>query len=449
MGTKTACLVLSWLVFGLSPLRAQMQPEWVNERPSSALWYYGIGMASTDIDEDFRDVARKNALKEIAQQIYVRLESSSNLSIDSYDRNTVYDYQENTSTETITLLEGFEFVDDFYNQSSGLYWVMLRLNKQDFEEKKDKLVRRLEKLSNQNLELAKSYFEDGKYESAFTSLITVSDLITTYSPLFPEGNFQMHILDMQLEIKNLLIRYLSDLQIFPVTERQAIYEGEDVYIPFMVTSRATGKPVDQIELIPEASGGVAKSFNMEKRDSIYYLRLEKVHGLQNSMRVILTPKLPPNLVVDARLLDKAYSLPATVDINRIKVFLSTSERNMNRRYEGGSVARRLSDELKDLNVFTTSDREDNILELYLTVRTEREGTDGFRYYAKMYIEITGKDKDGKEIFTVERDDLDSWGYNYEHAGRGLFLTMRRQYIESLAREIARHTMDYSRTISQR
>lgn len=433
---------LKWiglLILGITSLvNAQSSlPDWVTSTPRSGFWYYGIGIASREeYPDDFRDVARKNALKEIAQQIYVKIESSSNLTIDSYDRNTIYDYQDKTSTETITLLDGFEFVDDFYDTKSQEYWLLIRLNKEDFTRKKKEIIQKIETIGTQNLEVAKAYFKDGDYRNGITSLITIQDLMDTYQPLFPDNDFQVSSKGLEVDMQHTLAEALSDLEIVPMTPYQNVWEGADISVPFIVRNRKTGSIVNRIELEPEATGGVAKSYSVSSKDSVHVITLRSVHGLREEMNLYILPKIPVQLSADPRIKSKANSIQAVIMVKRFTAFMSTNEKNMGETVRGGKVARKLVDALREQNIYTTSSRPQADMELYVDVDTYRDGTDGFRYFAEMEIHVSAKDKEGNTLFELERKDLRGWGYSYDHAGRGMFLTLRNSYMEGLAKELA-------------
>lgn len=104
------------------------RPEWVRSRPVSSAYYVGIGLGSKTRG-DAQEVARKNALDQLAQEISVRVEGNSLLfTADGRSRfdETFTSTIRTTSTEQ---LEGYELVDSW--DSPTEYWVYYRLSKSE------------------------------------------------------------------------------------------------------------------------------------------------------------------------------------------------------------------------------------------------------------------------------------------------------------------------------
>lgn len=104
------------------------RPEWVRSRPVSSAYYIGIGLGSK-ARGDAQDVARKNALDQLAQEISVRVEGNSLLfTADGRNRfdETFTSTIRTTSTEQ---LEGYEAVDTW--ESPTEVWMYYRLSKSE------------------------------------------------------------------------------------------------------------------------------------------------------------------------------------------------------------------------------------------------------------------------------------------------------------------------------
>jgi hypothetical protein len=104
------------------------RPEWVRSRPMSNAYYIGIGLGSK-ARGDAQEVARKNALDQLAQEISVRVEGNSLLfTADGRNRfdETFTSTIRTTSTEQ---LEGYEAVDSW--ESPTELWVYYRLSKSE------------------------------------------------------------------------------------------------------------------------------------------------------------------------------------------------------------------------------------------------------------------------------------------------------------------------------
>jgi hypothetical protein len=108
-------------------------PGWVRQTPNQPGYYHGVGMATKAGTPDaYREVARQNALSELASGISVNISASSVLS--QYEFNNEYSeyYRDNIQLSTEQYLEGYELVENWENPQQ--YWVYYRLSKSKFEQ---------------------------------------------------------------------------------------------------------------------------------------------------------------------------------------------------------------------------------------------------------------------------------------------------------------------------
>lgn len=101
-------------------------PTWVQQRPITGAYYTGIGVANKSA-VDHMDVAKKNALNDLASEISVNVEGNSLL----YTLDRRYSFEEEFSStirsSTSEQLEQFELVDSWSDDQ--VYWVYYRLDK--------------------------------------------------------------------------------------------------------------------------------------------------------------------------------------------------------------------------------------------------------------------------------------------------------------------------------
>lgn len=108
-------------------------PAWVRQTPNDPGYYHGVGMATkAGTPDDYREVARQNALSELASGISVNISATSVLN--QYEFNNEYSeyYRDNIQLSTQQYLEGYELVENWENPQQ--YWVYYRLSKNKFEQ---------------------------------------------------------------------------------------------------------------------------------------------------------------------------------------------------------------------------------------------------------------------------------------------------------------------------
>ncbi|MFZ1332367.1 MAG: LPP20 family lipoprotein, partial [Flavobacteriales bacterium] len=127
-------LVLVWACKSKQPIAQTPlpteapRPSWVSARPVTSGYYVGIGLANKN-RPDIQEAAKKNALNDLASEISVTVEGNSLLY--TLDRRTTFDesFTSTIKTSSAELLEGFELVDTYENDTE--YWNYYRLSKSE------------------------------------------------------------------------------------------------------------------------------------------------------------------------------------------------------------------------------------------------------------------------------------------------------------------------------
>lgn len=112
------------------------KPHWVQSKPSSSIYFHGIGIAQKQAGSaDHMETAKKNALSDLASEIKVNVSSNSILYTLERDYKFESEFIETIRTSTNEDLEGYEVADTWENESQ--YWIFYRLNRADYYAKKE------------------------------------------------------------------------------------------------------------------------------------------------------------------------------------------------------------------------------------------------------------------------------------------------------------------------
>lgn len=140
-------------------------PEWVRQTPNQQGYYHGVGMATkAGTPDDYREVARQNALSELASGISVNISSTSILN--QYEFNNEYSeyYRDNIQLSTEQYLEGYELVENWENPQQ--YWVYYRLSKSKFEQIKQDRIDKAVASSQSDFMKARDFASSGNTPEA-------------------------------------------------------------------------------------------------------------------------------------------------------------------------------------------------------------------------------------------------------------------------------------------
>lgn len=122
---------------GPKKVQGPPQPDWVPNRPTSQLYYYGIGAARKTLDvSQYQQAARQNALADMASEISVSISSNSVIHAFESNLNFTEDFSSTIRAQTQQDLEGYEQVDSWDDVNN--YWVYYRLSKAQYQQLKDK-----------------------------------------------------------------------------------------------------------------------------------------------------------------------------------------------------------------------------------------------------------------------------------------------------------------------
>ncbi|PRZ02026.1 LPP20 family lipoprotein [Marinilabilia salmonicolor] len=130
-------LLISLILFLLTASASQAaKPKWVKKRPSEKEYYIGIGMTYKNghTGLDYAKKARAEALREMTSEIEVNVSANSLLRQfeDNYHFRETFESEISTSAEES--LSGYE-VQTWENKRE--YWVLMRLNKNEFKRRKE------------------------------------------------------------------------------------------------------------------------------------------------------------------------------------------------------------------------------------------------------------------------------------------------------------------------
>src|SRR5690606_16411007 len=110
-------------------------PKWVNARPHNSAYYIGIGSSSKTAQPfDYQNVAKKNALNDLASEISVRVQGQTFLNSLEVNKNFSEEFISTISTTTDEKIENFEVAGIWENDKE--YWTFYRLSKSEFQRQK-------------------------------------------------------------------------------------------------------------------------------------------------------------------------------------------------------------------------------------------------------------------------------------------------------------------------
>ncbi|MGM0567090.1 MAG: LPP20 family lipoprotein [Bacteroidota bacterium] len=210
----------------LAELR-ENRPSWAKSKPVVAGYYTGVGMAPKTLSADkHQQVARNQALKDIAEEISVTISSSSLLRNLEMDDTFVSDYSSDISTSSNHDLEGYELVDTYEDEE--YYFAFYKLSKAKFEQiRQDRITNAVDKATGY-AETFHSQKEQNNFSEAFIALVQGLEIIR---PHMHEA-LPAEVNNRQVDMGNYLVEEMramfNDISITPMQEKISIIRGQGI-----------------------------------------------------------------------------------------------------------------------------------------------------------------------------------------------------------------------------
>jgi len=208
-----------------TPVPTTERPSWVVARPSNAQYYIGVGIASKAINPtDFVQVAKKNALQDLAGEISVNV--SANSMLYQLERNYGYkeEFQSAVRVTTDLSLEGFEIVDTWENERE--FWIYYRLDKVDYARK---VREKKEKAISQSLDFyhkANDFKKAAQYDRALGLLVNAFESVLPYLNDALEVQLGDEMVYYGNELLNTYLNWIGEIQVKALESEITFKQGK-------------------------------------------------------------------------------------------------------------------------------------------------------------------------------------------------------------------------------
>ena len=161
---KKVVLIISFtiLVFDVAFSQA---PDWVNNRPTSRMYYIGVSGADKS-NTSYQKIAKRNALEDLLSEIRVTVQSVSILN--QMDKNGTFreEYQSIIKSSVADEIENLELVETY--EDEDYYWVYYRLLKAEYASQKERNREKAKKMALQ-------FFDKAQNAEAANNYVTAID----------------------------------------------------------------------------------------------------------------------------------------------------------------------------------------------------------------------------------------------------------------------------------
>ena len=409
-------------------------PGWVRQTPNDRGYYHGVGMATkAGTPDDYREVARQNALSELASGISVNISSTSVLN--QYEFNNQYSeyYRDNIQLTTEQYLEGYELVSNWENPQQ--YWVYYRLSKDKFEQIKRNRIENAISTSKPDFLKARSFSEEGNAAEAMRFYVKSLEDIKNFL-----GE------DLKTEIDGGQKDYSTLLFSEMLTEMQSLR----IVFPLekLTYRRGSGPEQENLNLtVKDAANNAVKGIPVNVRFSFLPGReVNQVSDARGQVRVQIpgfdSPKKEEFISAEAdvsrlvkentddpmirRMLEgiriPEYVLP--VEVVSPSFYIETTEKNTGSELNSSIVGREFTNMLSRDGFEVVSNRATADFIITAVAETTQGNEARGKFTAVLSATFKLKNSSGEVRWSEEVTDITGLGNSYEQAGSDAYKSLQ-------------------------
>ncbi len=408
-------------------LTAKSVPYWVEKRPIDKDYYIGIGMAKISKgDTDYIQIAKDNALKNLASEIKVNISSEVLSKVSENNGKLKELVQTSVKTTTQADLEGFELVDTY--KDKNYYWVYYRLSKALYKKIREKKIKSVLAQALSLYKKAKEYEKENDIVSATDFLFQALDIIKKYpdEKVEIEGKsvylFNETISRIKLLFKNIHLE--SNMPKFTVKFNKKIKEHPFVKAYYKDKDRV----VPDLPLIVQFIKGEGEILTKEKtnKNGTAEIHINKVTSAQKLQ--ILKIAVDKNGIINGDSLSSlAKEVINLLNVAETKIFITVegllfyveaNENILGQKSDIKILEPKIKEGLLKRNItfVETPEKADAILTISASTNEGGEFYGMYSAYADVEISLTDLEN-GKEIYNNTFSKIKGIDKNYKKAAK--------------------------------
>lgn len=427
-----------------SKVEVAPKPQWVDQRPFNNAYYIGVGSCSkTAQPMDYQNIAKKNALNDLASEISVKVQGSTFLNTLEVNKAFSEEFISNISTTTNEQIEDFEVAGVWENATE--YWVYYRLNKAQFQAAK-------QQKKNQAMSAANDYYVKGLEAEAQANIPSAIDLylhglfaLKNYWNEVNEFNSESGKIFLDNNLYSSLQRVANGLQIDPGTNKIVLGAENNYTYNAVVKVTYDGKPAKGITVahsftkakymkpksqVTDATGSISTLISdvstVEKNPS-FNIRLD----LENLQPLDLDRTITSGIIKNLR--TEGKQVP--IEIMMPSFFISSEEKSLGKPASSTVLASGMQTALVNQGMrIATSSKTANYT-IQITGNTIDGGTSqGFTVsYLEMTVVVLSAT--GETVYTESLNNIKGLQLNLESASQDAYKKGRTRIEEQMVSSI--------------
>lgn len=441
---RTSILLIAILFIGCGSQKnvtvVETLPAWVQQKPVSAEYYTGIGVAQkTPGSTSYQMAAKNDALADLASEISLNISSTSVLNqFESSMGSYVEDFSAATKMATQEQLEGYELVNNF--ESTTHYYVYYRLSKNLHAELKEKRKAEAVSRGTDYLVKAQQAKNNLRYIEALANYVKGLEAVKAYLTESLETTYNNTTIYLGNELLSGLVKTVNDIRIMPGVPEIKVKNGASIpgsLLQFTVENNL-GKSLEGLPVVFSLGRKPLRNGNAtsDAWGKVVYGSMDKMESKAVSEQLkasldltVLSSQLTsdPMFRKMIRKMDEA-SGSITIRIENPVFYVVTSEINLNSALQPKIIENRVKQLLANSGYPVTENKSaaDFILEISSSTKTSK--SDGRMYYTDLSGTVKIFDKQQQLRYVKNLDPITGVQLNYSDAGVNAYQKLA-EYLE--------------------
>jgi len=423
-------------------------PEWVTITPVVSEYYIGISNSNKNYS-NYQNLATKQALSIISEQIQINIKSSNEMFVSENSAGVNQDFFKNVRTSSNVQLQGYELYANWEDEEN--YYVYYRLSKQKFKEnlsiEYDKAINN----SNKKISDAQSYLNNYKINEAVAAYLSASKFLEKLLGNSFIQEKHAEIINNWNLIKSDILKISNYIQISPLQTSYVLSKNKvfdtDILVKSFYLTNGDKYDIEQVPVIFELSNNINAFYRKSRNSDFNGFCKNKITNIYNeSLNYTITcsvdfsnylNRFGEYLILEDDMFDKLYSsCNMSIEVIPLTVSIKSNERIFSSPRDFLVIKNEAINYLRRNNILISNDTDNSNYLIEIRADT-RKGT----YYNGVYssflnIEYSvNNNETGVEIYSGFISDIKGVSLNYYSAAEKAYDNVRDELNEKLVRKV--------------
>ena len=438
-------LTTSCFIILICSINAYCQPSWVTKKPIQDDYYIGIGYSEKKPDNSHINIAKKQALQNIASEIKITVSSQSVASVIETNEQIEETFQQDIISSTEADLQNYELIDSWENKQD--YWVYYRLSKRVYQDIQRKKKRQAIALAADFYKKAYSKHQNDQVIEAINLYIQVLHTLKNYLNEPNEFVFNNEKILLANEAYQNTYQILSAIQLDASREELEVKQLSKLSTNLQIKARYVNQsnnkkfPLKDVNIkFSFAKGdGNIQAYDITDEQGIATAKLTKVSSTLNNQIILVTLNLPDQVdngkkepFIDT-LLEK-MRIPSTtikLTVKKQKLYLQIEEYVNEKQTDSKKIESIIKNYLSDLGYAFVSDKSTSELIFKVTARATDGGEKFGLYTSFVDVDFSIINDNNKNVFHTSLQGIKGMQLSYKKAAYDAMDKAARKLIEKL------------------